>query len=422
MTDELLAEGSKFALVSPASEPLEAKPISIDSGNIPWGYNENRITVVVRDPDSVYLYWEITDPGLAAARARLGSGGRDGWCNLRVYDTSGRHFDGTNAHDYFDIRVDRAERDYFLMIRRPMSTMHAEIGIKSHEGFFQAIARSGRADFPRNGPSPNTTLEWMTLTSDNAPPAVAAYRSRYAGSPPQLPGREGAGYIDVWRAAYAPSSPQDVATQSRENASWSGAGVHRTFERSAHIERWWHLEEWRAEWRGGLRFKRWVGGVSEQGSTMWRDGPFPVDLFDPARVAIELLDGEPVHLENVEDGVGFTVFGPWRVTVHGFESDPQRRVIATWSMRWVRASTPLIERWGYSVERQLIDYYENEHTLVGASERHALLQRGASERWRLGGSEQTWMGASEWNAQGGSETVFAAGAQWGFAGASALLY
>ncbi len=423
-TEAMRMHETKLArtLPLPAAAGESAEPIQIDAAAVPWGYGENRITVVVRDPDSAYLYWEITDEGIAAARVRLGNAGGDGWCNLRVYDTTGREFDGTNAHDYFDIRVDRVDREYFLMIRRPTSTLHVEIGVKSHEGFFQPVARSGRADFPRNAPSPNTSLEWMTVTSDDAPPAVAPYRSRYAGPPPPLPGREGAGYVDVWRAAYAPSMPQDTTEQSREHASWSGAGVHRTFERSAHIERWWHLEEWRAEWRGGLRFKRWIGAAFEHGDASWQAGPFPVDLVDPARVALELLGGGAVHLESVEEGVGFTVFGPWRVTVRGFETDPHRRVLATWSMRWVRASTPMIERWGYSLERQRVDGYQLERITLGASEREGLLERGASERWRMGASERLLSGASEWTARGASETVFAAGSHWGFAGASALLY
>ena len=47
----------------------------LDSGEFPWGYGENRITAIVRDPDSAYLYWEATDEAIAAARARLGPAG-----------------------------------------------------------------------------------------------------------------------------------------------------------------------------------------------------------------------------------------------------------------------------------------------------------------------------------------------------------
>lgn len=378
--DDTRVEQAKFELGG--SEP------SIDAGELPWAYGEDRITAVVRDPDSAYLYWEITDEGIAAARARLGKAGAHGWCNIRVYDTTGRDFDGTNANDYFDIRVDRADREYYLMIRRPTSSMHVEIGIKTHEGFFQPIARSGRADFPRNAPSPNAGLEWMTVTSEGAPPCVAPFRSRYSGPEPPLPGRDGAGYVDVWRAGYAPKHDEPV---SAEHGAGSG---YRTIERHqvAHIERWWRLDEWRAEWKAGLRFLRW-------------------EHLDPQRIAIELLGDEPHHVQY--EGGEMVVYGPWRITIRDFGTEPGRRVVSTWSMRWVRATTPLIERWEHVVERQVVSGWEREHFAVGASEAHGLLERGASELLRIGGSERLWIGASEWVAGGASEVL------WG--GASHLL-
>ena len=408
MEETTRVEQSKFELGG-AQEP------SIDAGELPWAYGEDRITALVRDPDSAYLYWEITDEGIAAARARLGPAGAHGWCNLRVYDTTGRDFDGTNANDYFDIRVDRADREYFVMIRRPTSSMHVEIGIKTHEGFFQPIARSGRADFPRNAPSPSTHLEWLTVTSDDAPPcAVQPYVSRFRGPVPALPGREGAGYFDVWRAAYAPSQPQEQP--AREHASWS---THHTYEHQVHVERWWRLDEWRAEWRGGLRFTRWEGSPSEQGGFAWKEGPFPLELFDAERIAIELLGEAPVHLRA--EGTELTVFGPWRVVVHDLPGgEPQRRVLATWSMRWVKATTPMVERWVHTVEREVLSGFEREHVFVGASEARVLLERGASEIWRLGASERMGMGASEWMMGGASETLWLGASQ--LVGASALLY
>jgi hypothetical protein len=404
MADVTRVVESKFDLGAP-------RPRSIDIGDIPWAYGEDRITVVVRDPESAYLYWEITDEGITSARARLGPAGAHGWCNLRVYDTTGREFDGTNANDYFDIGVDRADREYFLRIGRPTSTMHAEIGIKTHEGYFQPVARSGRGEFPREAPSPNTTLEWLSVTSDGAPPAAAPFRSRYGGPEPPLPGRAGAGYVDVWRAAYAPSPDGPAHT----GAPSSVTTLHRTVE----IERWWHLDEWRAEWRGGLRWTRWTseGGLEGQA---WREGPFVVELFDPERVAVELLGLGAVHLEA--EGHGFVVYGPWKVTVKSFEAGPERRVVSTWTLRWVRATTPMVERWGQVLERRLVGAYEREHVLLGASERQVLLERGASELWRLGASERMWLGASEWMAMGGSEMVWVGASQLAMAGASALLY
>jgi hypothetical protein len=350
-------------------------PPSIDAGDLPWAYGEDRITALVRDPDSAYLYWEITDGGMTAARERLGPAGEHGWINLRVYDTTGRDFNGTNANDYFDIRVERHDREYFIMIRRPTSTLHAEIGIKTYEGFFQPIARSGAAQFPRSSPSGDARLDWMTVTSEGAPPCAAPYRSRYQGPEPTLPGREGAGYVDVWRSGYAPSKSVEV----REPTPWSG---QRTFERVAHVERWWRLDEWRSEWRSGLRFLRW-------------------EHFDPDRLSVELLGETPVYMQF--EGGEMVVYGPWKVTVRSFDSQPGHRVLSTWAMRWVRASTPLIERWERVMERKVISGWERSMVTVGASEGHGLFERGASEMLLVGGSERMWLGASEWVAAGGSE-------------------
>jgi hypothetical protein len=360
----------------------EVRRAEIDTGDLPWGYGEDRITVIVRDPDSAYLYWEITDEGIAAARARLGAGGERGWFNLRIYDTTGRDFDGTNANDYFDLRVERGDREYYMMIRRPSSSMHAEIGILTDEGYFQAIARSGRGDFPRDAPSPNTTLEWMTITAEYAPPCAAPYRSRYSGPEPPLPGRAGAGYVDAWRAGYAPTAK--ATETSRETAAWS-APV--TIERVDHVERWWRLDDWRAEWRSGLRFLGW-------------------QHFDPQRVAVELLGDIPVHLQI--EGGEMVAYGPWRVTIHAFEREGEpagegRRVISTWSMRWVKATTPLIERWERVVAHRVVSGWEREENVIGASEMHAIPARGASELLYAGGSERLWFGASEWMAGGASE-------------------
>ncbi len=382
MSAEVRIEKSKFELGAPDERATE-----IDEGDLPWGHGVDRITALVRDPDSAYLYWEITDEGIAGARTRLGPAGAHGWCNLRIYDVTGREFDGTNANDYFDIRVDRADREHFVMVRRPSTSMSAEIGIKSQEGFFQPIARSGRADFPRRGPSPNTSLEWMTVTSQYAPPSVRPYQSRYRGPDPALPGREGAGYFDVWRAAFAPSMPEPPAP-ARQGGSAPTA--ERPAHRPAHVERWWRLDEWRSERPAALRFAPWVGTREE---AAWRTGPFPAGPGDPQRLAIELLGETPAYW--AEGDAGFVAYGPWRVIVQPYEGDASGRVVATWSVRWVQATTPLVLRWAGGLERHVLLAYEVEHGAIGASEAYAGGERGASERWRLGASEGLAIGASE---------------------------
>ena len=75
--------------------------------DIPWGYGYDRITAMPVDPVRLYVYWELTDDAIRGARTDLGAAGDRAWLNVRVYDITGRLFDGTNAHSYFDHRVER---------------------------------------------------------------------------------------------------------------------------------------------------------------------------------------------------------------------------------------------------------------------------------------------------------------------------
>ena len=102
--------------------------------------------------------------GHRAGAAALGPGGAGAWLGLRVYDTSGLIFDGTNAHSYFDHRRGALPTGSgSSTIGKPTSTAFVEIGMKSAEGFFARIARSGRVDFPRREPAPWSDPEWMTV-------------------------------------------------------------------------------------------------------------------------------------------------------------------------------------------------------------------------------------------------------------------
>jgi hypothetical protein len=397
---------------------LGAPPAPFDGAELPWGYGESRITALVRSPDSLYLTWEIIDEAIADARRRLGSAGQWGWFNLRVYDTTGHEFDGTNANEYFDIHVERGDRDYFLLLGRPGSSFHIEIGIKSHEGYFQPIARSGRADFPRKSPSPNNALEWMTVTSDTIHPTARPYQSKYKGPPPGTY-QEHRGHHEQGERTGAALNGHTRAEGAEETRSW-------TWEHPSTVEvRWegpWIWTEWRAEWR-----TRWLGvamRVFHPGgplaTTSWRIDPFPVMLIDPDRLEIRFMGDTPMMLEEAHSGL--EVLGPWQIVIRSFDASPERRVLGTWRMHWVRVSPPKVERWWASFEHRRVGAFRREHIVGGASEAHMLVEGGASEMWRMGASERMLLGASEWLAMGGSEVMWLGGSELAFGGASALFY
>ena len=55
----------KFDL-GPGDEPAD----EVAPSNIPWGYGHDRVTAMVVDPERLFVYWEVTDDAVAAARAR----------------------------------------------------------------------------------------------------------------------------------------------------------------------------------------------------------------------------------------------------------------------------------------------------------------------------------------------------------------
>jgi hypothetical protein len=402
-----VVEGAKYQLGTP--------PARFDGLELPWSYGEDRITAMVRSPDSLFLYWEITDDGIRAARGRLGPAGEHGDCTLRLYDTTGRDFDGTNANDYFDVRVERTDREYFLNLHRPSASFHAEIGIKSHEGYFQPIARSGRADFPRKGPSASHALEWMTVTSDDTHPVARPYVSRYSGPPPG----SGPTYVEARGGKGVEGGP-----------AWNGAhqGEARTFT-WAHPARadvrWegpWISGGWRTEWR-----LRWVGGQAGGESVLpiqnaqWSVGPFPISLVDPhtGRIEVRFVGEGGVILEHAS---GLEVFGPWEVRIHSFATESERRTVGAWRIHWIRVEPTKVERWWSAFERARVSAWAGGRVVAGASELHAAAWGGASEAWRLGASERRSVAGSEWLAMGASEVARIGASELLYGGASALLY
>ena len=151
------------------------EPTSIGPGptstpkHIPWSYGRDRVRALAVDPERLYVYWEVTDQARERARARLGAGDSAAWLNLRVYDTTGRLFDGTNAHGYVDHRVENGSRQRFFEIGKPGSEAFVEIGMKAAEDFVR-IARSGRVVFPRRSPAPARKPQWLTVRSLAEPP------------------------------------------------------------------------------------------------------------------------------------------------------------------------------------------------------------------------------------------------------------
>jgi hypothetical protein len=358
-----------------------ARPIP---GDIPWGYGRNRVTAMAVDPYRAFVYWELTDEAIEGGRAELGV--PDAACHLRIHDTTYRVFDGTNANWSMDVAIDRPANNHYVHLGHPGATFHVDVGVRSHDGRFATLARSGPLEMPRDAISPDTRVEWMTVEHGDV--AVAGYEHRFTPRP-------GGGPAPVWLPG---DTELDRVTRALVGEGWSRL-------------------EWSETEMGPGRFVRWMrwGPVAERWQTHAQGGVRVELVFEGERRVIHAREGTRV------------VFGPWRVTIQSLTPEGGRRVIDRWAVHYAwltdagasRVETgPIIERIVRGVRAARVS--GSEARLFEASMASESLYRGASEwRW-LGGSERWLQGASETLARGASELMFLGASELASVGASEL--
>ena len=369
---------------------------------IPWSYGLDRVTAMPVDPDRLFVYWEVSDETIAKTRPQLGAGGAGAWLNLRVYDTSGLIFDGTNAHSYFDHKVERHDRQWFFQIGKPSSQAVLEVGLRSHEGFFVKIARSGRVDFPRRGPGPWSEPEWMTVNEGG--PQTTGHG---------MPGGGGGG-------GGAAGPPGGEALRFDQIPLWQQ--FHGPGEQLVRIDEGTREEriQWEEVWRGGNGEEhRVVSWESPMMVSSWEAGPFTYPVEVPATTT-ESFQGA-LNVYKVE-GKTHIVYGPWQVVIKGLGAHYQRQVLARWEVQrsWVAQE-------GHEVHGVRVVAHEGDRVGPGGSSE--LLMVGSSERrWQgqselrlMGGSESMYLGASERRSMGSSERMFRGASEWLVRGSSERL-
>ncbi len=363
---------------------------------IPWGYGQDRVTGIAVDPNRLYIYWEVTDEAIKEARRGLGADRDQAWLNLRVYDITGRLFDGTNAHGYIDEKVGREDRQWFLDLGKPGSDAIVELGMKSPEGYFVKIARSGRVEFPRWGTPATGAPEWMTVrvksngfdlenAGHSAPSNSESAGAPASGAAPEV-------RTDHTTGEFAPYVPQmEREAAAADFNSYSQEWVE-------HVE---HIST--------ARSHTWE---RESGSWSWTSGPYRYSVSMPGAVTERFVGDRQVHRIGERIHV---VYGPWEVVIRGIGAHMEKTVLGRWET---------FRSWVTEEGGETTSVIEGEPGMVpGSSDR---LLAGASERrWsagsesRLGGASETWLiGASERRLAGASEYSYLAASERMLRGAS----
>lgn len=147
------------------TEAETATPPPSSIPELPEGYGDNRIVLMVRDPLWLFSYWEIRKDILNNVLKTLGTLAHRAKAVIRVYDVTDIIFNGNNAHCRFDVEVTLEAKNWYLHVGLPNRTLCAEIGMLTANGTFRILARSNTVRTPRVNVSEVVDEKWMCIES-----------------------------------------------------------------------------------------------------------------------------------------------------------------------------------------------------------------------------------------------------------------
>ncbi|MBI4511653.1 MAG: DUF4912 domain-containing protein [Deltaproteobacteria bacterium] len=171
------------------SEAPLGEPIGIlDIEEPPETYGVDEVTVLARDPFTLFAYWEVTGEGWNNARQMLGG---NGTLVLRVYSAHPAP-DGKPTTSTQDITLGWDHGRKYFPAPRPGACVTAAIGLLSVDGRFAPMAHSPRVRVPHAEPGPDGPVEWIEVVPAQSrgarlePPQV-----RMRGPAREIPGAPG---------------------------------------------------------------------------------------------------------------------------------------------------------------------------------------------------------------------------------------
>jgi len=115
-------------------------------GDLPWGYGDDAVVALPRDPTSLFLYWDLSRETVAGAFAGLDQGRAQIW----LFAEAGERWDRLRTLEFA-----LESRGFYLHDLEPGRTYRAEIHAIDGRGHERLVGRSSNAvRLPPVGPSP----------------------------------------------------------------------------------------------------------------------------------------------------------------------------------------------------------------------------------------------------------------------------
>ena len=137
-----------------------------ESKALPQGYGSTEAALLPRDPNWMFVYWEITENSKANACKQHGEDiFKKGRQVIRVYDVTSSDGDGAPGK-YFDIPVMHDARSWYVNVQESGRLYCCEIGLAMPDGSFIGLVKTNTVNLPAGRVSDVTDEKWMAVTAD----------------------------------------------------------------------------------------------------------------------------------------------------------------------------------------------------------------------------------------------------------------
>lgn len=128
--------------------------------DLPETYGRDEVEILSKDPHWYFIYWEVTDAGLASAHSQLGILEGDGRLVLRIFVTTQAATGGREHREIRDLHLHTRHGKKYLESPRAGAHLRAAVGLLTAEGLFSPIAQSQPLRLPPTQPSTEMAVEW----------------------------------------------------------------------------------------------------------------------------------------------------------------------------------------------------------------------------------------------------------------------
>jgi len=130
---------------------------------LPEGYGTTEAALLPRDPNWMFIYWEITENSKKnTARQHGADVFQKGRQVIRVYEVT----DGTSSGRYFDIPVMLEAKSWYINVQESGRAYCCEVGLVMPDGTFIGLVKTNTVSLPGGRVSDVTDEKWMAVTAD----------------------------------------------------------------------------------------------------------------------------------------------------------------------------------------------------------------------------------------------------------------